>query len=255
MERTSEQNIQYAYYQSAKMASHYLDASFKMLGFTTEQRKYFCEHPTDFRYGDTPRECKPDFTKFTSNGFDQGIFQSLYCALEEVRERRGRLAKVNNTNIFAQAKLDSEVCVRSIVGTNFPKLKVDHVVAKKTVDEYIERKHSAYFGTSYNITIPITWLRTVGDKDIAMVDDGRLTHLVLQAKERKLDRLNGEDIKAYKCLSMTGNNGIPHLHDTWVMHWSNDTTSITALKKDFSKAENLLRRRIKKAVTDVLLDF
>lgn len=255
MERTSEQNIQHAYYQSAKVASHYLDASFKLLGFTTEQRRYFCEHPVEFRYGDTPRDFKPDFTRFTSNGFDGGVFHSLYAALEEVRERRGRLTQVAETNIFAQAKLSSEVCVRSIIGTNFPKLKVDHVVAKKTVDEYIERKHSSYFGTSYNITIPITWSRTVGDKDIATVTDGKLVHLVLQAKERKLDRLNSEDIKAYKCLSMTGNNGNPQLHDVWVMHWSNGTTSITALKRDFSKAENLLRRRIKKAVTDVLLDF
>jgi hypothetical protein len=255
MERTSEQNIQYSYYKSAKMASHYLDASFKMLGFTTEQRKFFCERPQDFRYGDTPRDCKPSFTRFTSAVFDQGVFHSLYAALEEVRERRGRLAKVNDTNIFAQAKLDSEACVRSIIGTHFPKLKLDNVRAKNTVDEYIERKHSAYFGTSYNITIPITWSRTVGDKDIALVGDGRLVHLVLQAKERKLDRLSGEDIKAYKCLSMTGNGGNPQLHDVWVMRWDNGTTSITALKKDFSKAENLLRRRIKKAVTDVLLDF
>jgi len=255
MERTSEQNIQYSYYRSMKVAENYLDASFKMLGFTTQQRKHFCESPQDFRYGDTPHDCKPSFTKFTSAGFDQGVFHSLYAALEEVRERRGRLAKVNDTNVFSQAKLNSEVCVRSIIETQFPKLRVDHVVAKKTVDEYIERKHSAYFGTSYNITIPITWSRTVGDKNIATVDDGRLTHLVLQAKERKLDRLNSDDIKAYKCLSMTGNGGNPKLHDVWVMHWDNGTTSITALKQDFSKAENLLRRRIKKAVTDVLLDF
>ena len=255
MERTSEQNIQYAHYKGAKMASRYLDESFKMLGFTTEQRKYFCEHPVEFRYGDTRRECKPDFTQFTSAAFDGGVFHSLYAALEEVRERRGRLAQIAETNVFSQAKLNSEVCVRSIVGTIFPKLKVDNVRAKKAVDEYIERKHSSYFGTSYDISIPITWSRTVGDKSIATVDDGRLEHLVLQAKERKLDRLNSEDIKAYKCLSMTGNGGNPQLHDVWVMHWDNGTTSITALKNDFSKAESLLRRRIKKAVTDVLLDF
>jgi len=255
MERTSEQNIQYAYYKGAKMASRYLDESFKMLGFTTEQRKYFCEHPAQFRYGDVPHECMLSFTKFTSTGFDQGVFHSLYAALEEVRERRGRLAQIAETNVFSQAKLNSEVCVRSIIGTQFPKLKVDHVRAKKTVDEYIERKHSSYFGTSYDISIPITWARTVGDKDIATVTDGKLVHLVLRAKERKLDRLNGEDIKAYKCLSMTGNGGNPRLHDVWVMHWSNDTTSITALSTEFSKAESLLRRRIKKAVTDVLLDF
>ena len=255
MERTNEQRIQHAYYESIKIAAHYLDASFKTLGFTAQQRKYFCEHPVAFRYGDTPSECKPEFTRYTRTGFDGGVFHSLYAALEEVRERRAQLAKVEDNNIFSQAKLNSEVCVRSIIATNFPKLKLDQVHAKKSVDEHIEKKVSSYFGTSYNITIPITWSRTVGDKDIATVTDGKLVHLVLQAKERKLDRLNSEDIKAYKCLSMTGNNGNPQLHDVWVMHWSNGTTSITALKRDFSKAENLLRRRIKKAVTDVLLDF
>ena len=255
MERTREQNIQYAYYKSIKMASYYLDASFKTLGFTTEQRKFFCENPNDFRYGDTPRGCTPSFTNFTSAGFDQGVFHSLYAALEEVRDRRGRLPKLLEPSVFEQARLNSEVCVRSIIGTHFPKLKVDNVRAKKTVDEYIQRKHSSYFGTSYDITIPITWARTVGDKGIATAEDGKLGHLVLKAKERKLDRLNSDGVKAYKCVSMTGNNGNPQLHDVWVMHWSNDSTSITALSTEFSKAESLLRRRIKKAVTDVLLDF
>ena len=242
-------------YAASKMASDFLDKTFKMLGFTTEQRKFFCERPQDFRYGDTPRECKPDFTQFTSAAFDGGVFHSLYAALQEVRERRGRLSHVNDTNIFAQAKLNSEVCFRSLVGTMFPKLKVDKVYAKKTVDDYIEYNYSSYFGASCNITIPVTWARTVGDKNIADVTDGKLAHLVLHARERKLDRLNAEGIKAYKCLSMTGNNGKPKLHDVWVMHWGNDTTAITALSTEFSKAEKLLRRRIKKAVTDVLLDL
>jgi hypothetical protein len=255
MERTNEQRIQHAYYESIKIAAHYLDASFKTLGFTAEQRKYFCEHPEAFRYGDTPSECKPEFTRYTRSGFDHGVFHSLYATLEEVRERRAQLAKVEDTNIFSQAKLNSELCVRSIIATNFPKLKLDQVHAKKSVDEHIEKKVSSYFGTSYNVNVSVSWSRTIGDKDIAIVNDGKLVHLVLHAKERKLERLNSEGIKAYKCVSMTGNNGDPKLYDTWVMRWANDTTSIVALSTEFSKTESLLRRRIKKAVTDVLLDF
>jgi hypothetical protein len=233
MERTNEQRIQHAYYESIKIAAHYLDASFKTLGFTAEQRKYFCEHPEAFRYGDTPSECKPEFTRYTRSGFDHGVFHSLYATLEEVRERRAQLANVRDTNIFSQAKLNSELCVRSIIAANFPKLKLDQVHAKKSVDEHIEKKVSSYFGTSYNVNVSVSWARTIGDKDIAIVSDG----------------------KAYKCVSMTGNNGDPKLYDTWVMRWANDTTSIVALSTEFSKTESLLRRRIKKAVTDVLLDF
>lgn len=255
MVRTNEQRIQYAYYENIKLAAHYLDTSFKTLGFTAEQRKYFCEHPVKFRYGDTPSECKPEFTRYTRVGFDQGVFHSLYAALEEVRERRAQLAKVEDKNIFTQAKLSSEICVRSIIATNFPKLKLDQVQAKRSCHEHIEKKVSSYFGTSYNVNVSVSWSRSIGDKDIAVVNDGKLVHLVLHAKERKLDRLNSEGIKAYKCVSMTGNNGEPKLHDTWVMRWSNDTTSIVALSTEFSKTESLLRRRIKKAVTDVLLDF
>ena len=245
----------YKNYAASQMASEFLDKSFKMLHFNVEQRRQFCERPQDFRYGDVKIEHKPHFAHFVSREFSGGIYHSLYSALEEVRETRGRLAKRNETNIFAQARLNSEVSVRSLVNTIFPKLRVDNIFAKNTVDEYIERQQSSYFGVSYNITIPVTWSRGVGDKDIATVNDGKLVHLVLRAKERKLDRLNGEDIKAYKCLSMTGNNGKLQLHDVWVMHWSNGTSTITALNTEFAKAESLLRRRIKKAVTDVLLDF
>jgi len=245
----------YRYYAASQMASEYLEWSFKMLHFTVEQRRQFCERPQDFCYGNVESEHKPHFAHFVSMGFTGGIYHSLYAALEEVREARGRLAKRDEANIFTQARLNSEVSVRSLLALAFPKLKVDYIIAKNTVDDYIERKQSSYFGVSYNITIPVTWSRAVGDKDIATVNDGKLVHLVLRAKERKLDRLNGEDIKAYKCLSMTGNNGNPQLHDTWVMHWSNGTSTITAVNTEFAKAESLLRRRIKKAVTDVLLDF
>jgi hypothetical protein len=101
--------------RASRLAAHYLDASFKTLGFTAEQRKYFCEHPEAFRYGDTPSECKPEFTRYTRSGFDHGVFHSLYATLEEVRERRAQLANVEDKNIFSQAKLNSEVSVRSLI--------------------------------------------------------------------------------------------------------------------------------------------
>jgi hypothetical protein len=120
MERTNEQRIQHAYYESIKIAAHYLDASFKTLGFTAEQRKYFCEHPVAFRYGDTPSECKPEFTRYTRTGFDHGVFHSLYATLEEVRERRAQLANVEDTNIFSQAKLNSELLFAVLLLRTFP---------------------------------------------------------------------------------------------------------------------------------------
>lgn len=255
MKKTHAQLLQLSYHESIKLASNYLESSFKALGFTTEQRRYFCTYPEQFRYGDAPAQCNPEFTRYTTTGFDGGIFHSLYAALGEIRDRRARLAAVSEQNIFTQAKLNSEVCIRSCIVTNFPKLKLDQVHAKKSVDEHIEKKVSSYFGTSYNINVSVTWSKCIGEKDIAVVNDGKLVHVVLHAKERKLDRLNREGIKAYKCVSMTGNNGEPKLHDTWVMKLENDTTNIVALSTEFSKTENLLRRRIKKAVTDVLLDL
>jgi hypothetical protein len=111
MERTNEQRIQHAYYESIKIAAHYLDASFKTLGFTAEQRKYFCENPEAFRYGDTPSECKPEFTRYTRSGFDHGVFHSLYATLEEVRERRAQLAKVErHEHIFSGQTKQRALC-------------------------------------------------------------------------------------------------------------------------------------------------
>lgn len=253
--RSKEQERDYKRYAASQMASEFLDGSFKMMQFTPEQRRYFCRHPHEYRYGDPDKQHKPHFSHFTSNNFNNRVYNSLIGALEEVQSCRQRLRDVDNRSVFAQAKQASEVQLRSYIDATFPKLRVDAVVAKKRVDEYIETKQTSYYGVSYNISVALTWARSVWEKDIAKVADGKQDHIILKATERKLDRLHAEDIRAYKCLSMTGRSGKPELHDTWVMSWKTDTTHITSIHDEFSKAEALLRRRIKKQVTDILLDI
>ena len=253
--RSKAQERDYNRYAAAQMASEYLDQSFKMMHFTPEQRRYFCRHPFEYRYGDPDKQNRPHFSQFTSHNFNNKIYNALIGALEEVQSCRQLLREVDNRSVFAQAQQASEVQFRSYIDTTFPKLRVDAVVAKKRVDEYIEIKRSSHFGVSYNISVALTWARSVWEKDIAKVADGKQDHIILKATERNLDRLHAEDIRAYKCLSMTGRGGKAELHDTCVMSWKTDTAHITAIHTEFSKAEALLRRRIKKQVTDILLDI
>lgn len=253
--RSKAQERDYKRYAAAQMASEYLDQSFKMMHFTPEQRRYFCRHPHEYRYGDPDKQHKPHFSQFTSHNFNNKIYNALIGAIEEVQSCRVRLRNVDDRSVFAQAQQASEVQLRSYIDATFPRLNVDSVVAKKRVDDYIEVKKSSYFGTSYAVVVSLTWARSVWEKDIAKVADGKQDHVILKATERNLDRLHAEDIRAYKCLSMTGRGGKLELHDTWVMSWKTDTAHITAIHTEFSKAEALLRRRIKKQVTDILLDI
>ncbi len=244
-----------AIYARSKMAGYYLDQTFKMLHFTPEQRKVFCKDPSQYRYGTPPHDGTPDFARVVSEPFTAGIYHSLYAAYMELVNCRSVMFNRKECGVFEQAKRDTELWMKSLVSSCFPKMKVDAVHASKSVHEYIEMKNSHYFGRSYKINVPLTWAKSVFDRGISTASDGDRGHLILRAKERKLDRLRADDVRAYNCITMTGTNGIPILHEVWVMCWDNGSRRITALHKDFAKAESLLRRRIKKEVTDALLNL
>jgi hypothetical protein len=242
-----------AIYARSKMAGYYLDQTFKMLHFTPEQRKTFCRDPNQYKYGTPPPHGVPDFARILSDPFNSGIYNALHAAYIELANCRAVLVNRKQDGIFEQAKASTELWMKSLVASCFPKMKVDSIHAKKSVHEYIDVKSSHYFGKSYRINVPLTWIRSVYNRGISTVSDGDKTHLILRASERKLDRLRADDVRAYNCITMTGTGGVPVLHEGWVMCWDNGNRRITALNKDFAKAESLLRRRIKKEVTDALL--
>ena len=242
-------------YKSIDIAKRVLDGMFVTLGFTPQERGSFCKDPSRYRYSNPNLLHQLEFSRTVSSSAHNGLYHAMYACVEEIRECRELARRFRNSSIFDDASADTYAYATSIIAANFPKMRMDRVNVVKNVGDYIEKKVSSYFGTTYTINMPLTWCRAVHDKGISVVTDGSKPHMILKATERKLDRLKSDNVRAFKCLTMTGTGGTPILHDAWVMQWNSGTATISALHADFAKAESLLRRRIRKQVTDALLDL
>ena len=94
----------------------------------------------------------------------------------------------------------------------------------------------------------MSWYSTVYQKDIEVVHSGKGPRFILQAKERMIERLNEDDISAYKCKALYVYNGRLEGEDLWVLKGSGYNQNVIACGEDFLMTERLLQRRIKKAV-------
>ena len=94
----------------------------------------------------------------------------------------------------------------------------------------------------------MSWNSTVYQKNIEVVHSGKGPRFILQAKERMIERLNEDNISAYKCKALYVYNGRLEGEDLWVLKGSGYSENIIACGEDFLMTERLLQRRVRKAV-------
>lgn len=105
------------------------------------------------------------------------------------------------------------------------------------------------------VTIPCHWHKTVYDRGIHVVDANDGPRVVISASKKKVERLNDLNIQVFKGQAMGFKKRLKKywLHDAWIMkHVGHNGDVITALHEDLIKAEQLIKRRIRKAVTEAL---
>ena len=104
------------------------------------------------------------------------------------------------------------------------------------------------------VTIPCHWRRTVYDRGLHVVKANDGPRVVISATKKKVERLNDLNIQVFKghAMGFKKAKGKYWLHDAWIMKHEGVDGDITALHEDFTKAEQLINRRIRKAVTEAL---
>lgn len=169
-----------------------------------------------------------------------------------IKEHRRELRKIESVGIIELAKHDTELMIRHLMATLFPRVQFSTVHAVKKVEDWAT---VGKYGVS--IFVNVAWMRSVYANKIDRVKDGSRWHIVLRAKRRNIDRLMAEGISVYDCITISKDEigRGAKLYEAWVMAWSSDQTTITACSDTFAGAEKLLRRRLKKKVTDALLGF
>lgn len=235
-------------YKQLQMEKRLLDGMIKSCELKGPEIKRLADPNTRFEgFGHTfPKE--RGFTQQSGSRANNFIRNSMLS----IRDCRREIRKVESAGIIEIAKRDTELMVRHLMATLFPRIQFSTVHAVKKVEDWATiGKHGV------SIFVNVAWTRSVYANKIDHVKDGSKWHIVLRAKRRNIDRLMAEDISVYDCLTISKDDigRGAKLYEAWVMAWSSDQTTITACSDTFAGAEKLLRRRIKKQVTDALLGF
>jgi hypothetical protein len=153
-----------------------------------------------------------------------------------------------------KSKEASQLNAQTSLNSAFPSISWD-VEPFMRGDISVEKGRGAWGSSKYVVGVPVTWNKKVFDNGIAEVKAGDGMRFVMDAKERKLERLNDMGIRAFSTAVLKVKNKQAEIENAWVMSYETSDDPVLAVQPEFNKCESLMRRRIKDTVTKELLDF
>ena len=172
----------------------------------------------------------------------------------KIRKERASWKAYKFTNRLQDEKDRSVQLADQTLNRTFPSQSFDVRGVESQADDPSWKCQSAFLSrySSHEVHVPLSWNSTVYLKNIEVVNSSKGPRFILQAKERKIDRLNEDDISAYKCKALYVYNGNLRDEDLWVLQGRGHNQNVIACGEDFLMAERLLQRRIRKAVMSAM---
>ena len=231
-----------------------IDAAHDALGYYGQHRRNFIQNAHRYRWGHHEQELQkgdqyaPDLKTLSMHA------ETVYKMQTYIQDVREEMRKTDATqSSIEKAAEATRIYGQSSIGTTFKSASFEVRSDIHTPPSY-EKK--IRWSESDKVYLPVTWTRKVYENDIGQVKAGDGWRFVMDCKERKLDRLNDEDIRAFSCLAMKRKNDVVELESAWVFKYHTDGgKAVTSYHKDFARAESLLRRRIKDEAANILLNF
>lgn len=241
-------------YEAIRYLSKMIDGYFDGHGFTNLSKKELAENPQQFAWKSHDYPHAPEAFKYLPQedlGTAARYGYQLFNRIHELR-RINREVDTPKTTI-QKSKEASELNAVTSLNAAFPSISWE-VEPFMRGDISVERKRGTW-GVNYTVGVPITWNIKVYNNGIDVVKAGDGMRFVLDAKERKLERLNDIGIRAFSTAVLKVKNKEAKIENAWVMSYETSDDPVLAVQTEFNKCESLMRRRIKDTVTKELLDF
>jgi hypothetical protein len=168
----------------------------------------------------------------------------------KIRTARSAWKSYKFTNKLHDEKERSVQFADQILNRTYPSQSFDVYGVNSQADDPSWKCRSTFLSrySSHEVRVPLSWNSTVYQKNIEVVHSGKGPRFILQAKERMIERLNEDNISAYKCKALYVYNGRLEGEDLWVLKGSGYSENVIACGEDFLMTERLLQRRVRKAV-------
>lgn len=233
-------------YSSIKKNAELIKISCKESGIAKKHMAEFIEKSQNYAWTSE----SPSWASHLHSGTFSALANFVRKLHLEIRGTRSNM-QLREPQTMRQRYTDSSsVAASTALSDCFPSMKNFHVEISYEPSSEIfgkENPHSNIF------VIPVHWYKSVYLRGIAGVKAGDGARFVLSAKPLTLNRLERENIKAYKCRTLRRHMRMNSLHTQWVMRYSVDNLSgVTAAHTEFSNCESLLKRRIRDTVDGIL---
>ena len=105
------------------------------------------------------------------------------------------------------------------------------------------------------VTVPISWNKKIYEEGISIVQAGDGARFILDCKERKIARLNNDHIRCWAVRAVKRKHKVCTVENATVLKYDAGGDVVLSISDSFSKAESLIRRRIKDKALGVLMDL
>lgn len=242
-------------YEAIRYLSKMIDGYFEGHGFTNESKKYLAQNPDQFAWKSHDYPNAPEAFNYLPQEDVGTAARYGYQLFKRIRELRRINREVDTPKTTIQKSKDaSQLNALTSLNSAFPSISWD-VEPFMRGDISVEKGRGAWGSSKYVVGVPVTWNKKVFDNGIAEVKAGDGMRFVLDAKERKLERLNDMGIRAFSTAVLKVKNKQAEIENAWVMSYETSDDPVLAVQTEFNKCESLMRRRIKDTVTKELLDF
>jgi len=234
--------------------SYAIEKYFEAYDFSNDNKKDIALSPSQYGWKAFDYDTAPKLFKSLPDedvGYAQRYGSHLLKRIQELRAMRKSTPSMQT--VIEKAKEATKLYGVSSLNDAFPSISWE-VTPYTTGSMYCERLRGVW-GVNYEVGIPVTWGKRVYDQGIDNVKAGDGMRFIMDAKERKLDRLNDIGIRAFSVVALKVKNKEAEYDNAWVMKYETSGDPVTAIQAEFSKCESLITRRIKDTVTKELMDF
>lgn len=192
-----------------------------------------------------------------SNQSAKILLHSFSSCVHEIHQTRKMIRRIDKKSGIEEAMYESKSNSYRAFSEAFPSAQIE--TSCEIGEEISVRElHNSWNGVvegGASISVPVTWSRKIYDQGISVVKAGDGARFVLDSKERRIARLNNDYIRCWAVRAVKRKNKVCTVENATVMKYDAGGDVVLSISDSFSKAESLIRRRIKDAALDVLMEL
>lgn len=234
-----------------------LSRFFKAYDFSGDEIKEFCRDSSSYTWKNFDYDGAPTVLKLMGESIGRDNIRNVVHygrgLVNLITDHRSKAKYVEDKSVIKKAIESNGVWATSELNQAFPSRGWE-VRCERGSKPYVERQTGRY-GDNFNVDIPLGWGKTVYAEGIATVKSGDGERFVMSANKKDFARLIKDGVVAYECDILRAYRDDATITKGWVLKYETYDDTILATHPEFSRAESLLKRRIKDTVVKELVDF